>query len=486
MQPSSPTVRLLLPLLLTAPALAQEDYDERRAEVDGNVVKKLVAFGRRATGLKQAEMARVAFQMVLDHYDSDQPTARRGLGFRKVGDEWREGAVRLGETVADAKKAARARREWEKTRKLVSTFHGEFGMELIEAGQIARAHYQLERALEFQPGVEEWHLALGHQQIDGFFGTEEQVAFIRRFREIQAKAHEFSEREYEVEAVPQSKMPKALQVSGLEFFGARSEHFTHWVVESQEHAFESLQWAERAYAFRREVAGHATPRRPHRHQRYLAIVRTREQRETVLAKSPTTRGRYTFDQAKLFGSTPYKDGGWAYLARYPHSTSADNVVGHVTKRHLVSRCNDGFGEGCVHAMTWLLVGTVKSSYTDLQHTVTKDLEPLERHPDDWRKRLQTEIDADKDWPLAQIPRERIENFRDSARVKSWSFVLFLMARYPDRWFELVAGIPEVQGLTVEKVKECFDEKLGVRAGEVDAEWRDWARRGSRIGRATDW
>ncbi|MCK5940818.1 MAG: hypothetical protein KAI24_02515 [Planctomycetes bacterium] len=479
--------RFLLPLiLLAAAAPAQDDYDERRAEVDQKVVRKLVAFGRRATGLKQAEDARVAFQMVLDHYDIDQPTARKGLGFRKVGDEWVEGKARLGDTVEDAKKAARVRREWEKTCKAVGKIHGAFGMELLADGEISRANYQLERALEFSPDVEEWHRALGHEEVDGFFGTGEQVAFVRRFREIREKARELATAAYEVRDLPQSEVPKELRPSGFAFYGARSKHFTHWVIDSQEQARESVQWAERARALSHFVAGDAISKATPRNEKYLVILRTHEQFETLLAQSPVTRGKYTFEQAKLFGGSNYKVGkGWAYIENQPLEDSADRVVGHTVRRHFVGRHNDGFGEGCVHAMTWLMVGTLKSHFTKLQHTVTKGMKPLQRRPDDWRERLHAEVAAGNDWPMAQIPRERIDNFRDSVRVKSWSVVLFLMARFPDRWYAFLASLPDVKGLTVEQVEKCFEDELGCTVGKVDAEWREWAREGSRIGRATD-
>lgn len=486
MEKSRPALVLSV-LLLGGVAAAQDDFDARRAEVDSKIVKQLVGFGRRATGQKQSEKARVAYQIILDHYDEDQPTARKGLGFRKVRGEWKADAVKLGATVDDKKRAARVQREWERACKAVAQLHGDFGMELHAAGHMSRAFYQLERALEFRPDVREWHLALGHEEVDGFFGTEEQVAFVKKLNAIRTLATEYSTKDYAVEELPQSKMPAALKKSGLDFYGARSRHFTHWVVDSQEDAFETLQWAERCFALLRELAGNDMPRGTDGWVKYYAVLRTEEQRAQLLANSPETRGKYTVEQAKMFGGLGFKVGGsWAHYSKHDRDLDADKVVAHVTKRHLVAGCNDGLGEGVVHAMTWLLAGSIKSSYVNLQHTVTKDMKPLRRLPEAWRARLMEEIAAGKDWPLAQVPRERIDNFRDSARIKSWSLIVYLMARYPNQWLDLVRRMPKVQGLMVEGVQKCIKETLDCSVGELDAAWREWARQGSALGKATDW
>ena len=88
--------------------------------------------------------------------------------------------------------------------------------------------------------------------------------------------------------------------------------------------------------------------------------------------------------------------------------------------------------------------------------------------------------------MDQIPRERIDNFRDSARIKSWSFLMFMMARYPTKWLEVVRNMGRAKGLTEEAVAECFEKYLGCTVGELDAEWREWAKQGSRIGTASNW
>tara|TARA_R110002072_G_scaffold31466_4_gene96966 strand:+ start:47121 stop:48590 length:1470 start_codon:yes stop_codon:yes gene_type:complete len=485
----SRTAIVLSLLFFAGAAVAQEeeDFDARRADVDKKIAKQLVAFGRRATGQKQSSQARVAYQILLDHYNEDHATARKGLGFRKIRGEWRAGAVKLGVDVPDQAKAARIQREWERTRKAISKLHGDFGMALHAAGHMSRAFYQLERALEFRPGVREWHLALGHVEANGFFGTEEQVDFVKKFTEIRNKASELAAKEYEVSVVPQSKLPASLRKSGLDFYGARSKHFTHWVVDSQDDALNTVQWAERSFALARVLAGNDMPRGSESWSKYYAILRTREQHDQLLRNSPETRGKYTLEQAKLFGGSGFQDGGnRAHFSHHHRDNDGDMVTGHVVKRHVVAGCNDGFGEGVVHAMTWLMVGTIKSSFTSLQHTVTEDHKPLRKLPDAWRSRLMDEIAAGKDWRLEQIPRERIHSFRDSARVKSWSFVLFMMARFPRQWLDVVRKMPKVDGLTVEDVAKTLKEILNCSVGELEAEWREWARQGSPIGRATDW
>ena len=60
--------------------------------------------------------------------------------------------------------------------------------------------------------------------------------------------------------LPQSKMPPSLKKTGLDFYGARSKNFTHWVVDSMDDAKATLQWAERCFGLLREYAGNDMPR----------------------------------------------------------------------------------------------------------------------------------------------------------------------------------------------------------------------------------
>ena len=82
----------------------------------------------------------------------------------------------------------------------------------------------------------------------------------------------------------------------------------------------------------------------------------------------------------------------------------------------------------------------------------------------------------------QVPRERMDHFRDEVRVKSWSFVLWLLARHPDEWHGLLGELAK-ENLLPEQVQDGFGKRFGREIGDVEQEWREWARRDSRIGKA---
>ena len=156
----------------------------------------------------------------------------------------------------------------------------------------------------------------------------------------------------------------------------------------------------------------------------------------------------------------------------------------MTKRHFLDLRNEGLGEGLNHVMTWILCGSVHTYFADLPKTVAGDA-VMPRDPDKWIERLWDEIDQGEDMPLVVVPRERADNFRDSTRLKAWSFMHWMLARYPDKWLPLIdgCGIPKI---TPEGVEAVFLEVLGRPLEEIEREWRDWARRGSKLGEASGW
>jgi hypothetical protein len=113
----------------------------------------------------------------------------------------------------------------------------------------------------------------------------------------------------------------------------------------------------------------------------------------------------------------------------------------------------------------------------------KSASALARDPGVWLERLYSEIAAGKDWPLVQVPRERYDNFHESARIKTWSFMLWLVARYPERWPRLLEDVSKPNQLP-EDVAAAFREVLERDVGEIEAQWRKWARSNSRIGKAS--
>ncbi|MCU0867514.1 MAG: hypothetical protein MUC36_27350 [Planctomycetes bacterium] len=479
---------LLVPLSAQTPAPAPAAPKGQRTEqqVDQEIARILVGYAKTAESCKAHGEARNIYNQILDHYDLEHAVARAGLGWQKVRGEWQqtvaETALPKDTATAAQKKSLTA--PWDAARKRIGALHRDLGLQLLAQDQRSRGLAQLERALVFLPEDGTAHEALGHEEFEGFRGTAEQIEFIKRLRALFALGKRIREQPVEVKPVDASQLPDALRRTGIAFAGARTESLTYWVAGSQEEADVCAIASRRAELLWRELL--ATD--PSHTQlklwptKWVAVVRSAEQRRRLLETSPECRDNDTLDRALLKGGNTFVvPGGRAeWVINYEPKEDADSAVGQWTKR-AHGAMNSPLTEGMVHLATWLLCDSMMSSYMQLAHTGGKD-EEEPTAPADWFRLLRAEIDAGADWPLVQVPREGLQNFRASVRFKSWSFVTWLIARHPDRWVQLLASLPS-KNLSEEVVEQTFQSVLERGTGEVDAEWRAFARRGSRIGKA---
>jgi hypothetical protein len=474
---------LLGPLLAQATAPTKAVRTEQ--QVDQEIARILVGYAKMAESYKAHGEARRIYDQILDHYDLENGQARTGLGWRRVKGEWQQ-------TVADAdlpKDAATPAQKkqlsaaWEAACKRVGGLHRDLGLQLLAAAERPRATAQLERALVFLPDDRAVHDGLGHQEFDGFRGTAEQIAFVQRMRAILALGKRLRAQPVEVQPVDAAQMPETLRRTGIAFAGARSSCLTYWVADSQEEAMNCAAANARAELLWRELL--ATDPAQDRLRlcptQWLVVLRNPEQRKRLLEVSPECLGNKPMDQALLVGGTTFHVGGvraeWVF--QYA-AGDADHAVGQFTKRG-TEGLNSALTEGLVHCATWLLCDSMMSSYIQLAHT-GGGAEAPPTAPAEWFRRLQADIDLGQDWPLRQVPREGFQNFRESVRLKAWSFVLWLIARHPDRWVQLL-GAMQGERIAEAAVDQAFESVLGRGVGEVEAEWRAFARRGSRIAKA---
>lgn len=456
------------------------------AELDQQVIQALVGFARSAETWKAPARARAVYEQILDHYDNENASARAGLGWKRVKDEWQVGTPpdKLPKDAATPAQHKLVADAWRVTQKRVAALHKDFGLALDAAGHRARAVHHLGRALVFAPDDVDCHRALGHEEFDGFHGTAEQIEFVKRMREIRAKARDLAEQTIAVEPVPPERLPIELQKTGIEFAGARSRFITYWVAGSAEEAARCAIWNERAVLLLNYLFADPAQRAQYFDSmptRWIAVLRTSEQRARLLEVSPVALGGETAARVMLYGSKSFssRSGPAEWFQHDAHDD--DFAVGHATKRG-TGWFNPGFGEGLVHTMTALLCNSMHASYFMLpttRSTATK----RPRRPDECLQLLRADIERGEDWPLVQVPRERHENFRDPVRFKSWSFVSWLLARHPDRWVQLLVELGHESRLP-EDVAAIFEKVLARKIGEVEAEWREWARAGSSIGRAS--
>lgn len=471
--------------LLTAAAIGQEDL--RRLELDATLTKQLVSFARSAASQKAHALAREVAQLVLDNYDSESKTARRLVGQRRVRGAWRPDGKAQPADAVKPKRRATIERKWQKLQQRAGQLHKEYAQALIAEGadEIAKAR-ELRLALRYLPDDPDVHRALGHQEIDGFWGPREDVAFVGRMRAIRAQAVAVRQRAFEVEEIAAAGMPRELANMGIPMFGAKSPRYTYWSSESFEAAAKMCTWSERAHDFLAHLLGASADVVRSESWQWHLVLRDEAQRDKLLQASPSTRGPFTFDQARLFAGIGFRclDGGRASATWHNAGLDSDHAVANVTKRHFLDLRNEGLGEGLTHVATWLICESTHTYFADLPKTVSGG-EAMPRDPDEWFERLWDEIDRGEDMPLVVVPRERADNFRDSTRLKSWSFMYWLLARYPNKWLPLIDGCSTPK-ITPEGVEAVFLEVLGRPLQEVEQQWRSWARRGSKLGAATGW
>lgn len=457
------------------------------AALDAEAVKILTSFAKGAETYKAFSFSRAAWSMLRDHYDSTNRGALQGLGFREVKGEWQAPPTNAKPPADAATPPQRTTLDgnWRGVLKRLGKMHRELAVSLQRSGDQAQSRTHFERAVELDPDDAVAHDALGHENLDGFRGNAEQIAFVKRMRELQKKAKEIAATDIPATDLSPSTMPAELAASKLPFVGAQSTNYTYWITGTPAEARAAVAWSERSNLLFDHILGDDSRleliRKP---RRWIAVVRGPEERDVLMNASPVLRGKFSEAEVKMFGGIHATLGtGTVEVWWHRPEVDADNAVGLATKRGICANKNGALGEGLVHTATWLLCGTTETGFASLASTSTGKKEPRERDPSQWVAKLRTEIGAGTDWPLVSVPRERMDNFRDPVRYKAWSFMTWLVCRHPDRWPVLMKKLAR-DPLTEEEVVDAFDTALGRPIGDVEAEWREWARPGSRIGKAS--
>ncbi|MFK7741524.1 MAG: hypothetical protein AB8H80_14495 [Planctomycetota bacterium] len=471
--------------MLAGAAVAQADA--RRADIDKAMAKNMVGLARRASVQKAHSLAREIAQRVIDNYAADHPQARRLLGQRKMRGAWQSDGKPVPKDAAKGKRLLALKEQWQLVQKHAGKLHKEYALALAaEGADKAVQTSELELALSYLPNDESLHKELGHKQVGGAWVQQNAAGFVSRMRDIFGRAVELRGFAVECQAVADTEVPVELKNMGIPMFGARSARYTYFSSDSYEAAQDLCTWSERSHELLEYLLGPEKAAVRSEAWKWHCVLRTPEERDSLLSKSPNTRGPFTVAQAQLFVGIGFRceSGGRASATWQPQGLDRDHAVANVTKRHFLDQRNEGLGEGLMHVTTWLLCGSTHTYFADLPKT-SVDGVLMPRDTDKWRERLWTEIAQGKDMPLAVVPRERAESFRDSTRIKSWGFMLWMLARYPDKWLPLInaCGAPK---LTPEGVDLAFEEVLGKSPVEVEQDWRKWARRDSAIGEATGW
>lgn len=480
--------RLLLLTLCAVPLAAQTptaaELAEREQKLQASAVQILLSYARSAESSKLPSRAVAAYELVLAQYDAENKAAKAALAKAKG--------------AADQGNAAQRRstdQGWTLAAKKLAPQHRDLGIAWLAIDDLLRGQQHLEQALRYDPSDLGAHKALGHAEYNGFFGSDDEIAFCKRLAAIESRAKELGATGYQPTALPADKMPEELRRSGLSLAGAKTRSFAIWTTSESSDAdtaapAETAEWGERAIELLEFTLGSAPARHAQvaiqaRRNRWIAVVRTPEQWNAFFAANPQI-----LEKAKLKSVPPqsnfaFESGtGQAEIFLHERQLDADSIIAHVTMWGFATDGNEGLGQGLVHTMTSLLVGTMNTWFGAPPATQASPRKPLPRDPKQWAARIREEIAKHEDLPAVQVPRERLSSFRENARVKSWSFVNWLIARYPDRWMRAFKGLESEKNPLPEAIEAFFAKEFERGLPELEEEWRQWAGGNSAIAKAT--
>lgn len=495
---------LLVPLQtsLAQDIAAAEEALARKA------ISTLSSFAGRAKSAEVGQRAKQAFDLVLQ-YDPDNGRARKELGFRKRGDGWEEQPPEKRKKWRDEAKYEdrfKIAELWFETTQKLAELHVDVAQKAVEAGNEERASYHFDKAIYYDPMQEAAHTALGHKRGKGFFGTEEQIAFVERMRALETTAIEIARKDYKVEAIPQDQMPEELvrltkaipdwmRRPHFDIHGARSEHFTVWTRGTQENADNCVKWGERALEFGIHILGEKRAKqlrfveRASQQIKWYGFLWTAREREEFLKANPNVwQKEGSVDRAKEFANNMWqsKQGFACMLNKTAPVQMHDSMIAYVFMYGLcLNPRNAGLGQGIIHAATWYMQSTSISQWgARPEGTVTDRELQLPESTTWWLRAIRDQATSNQDAPLDLLPRERLSRFRNDVRLKGWSFMTWVWAAYPDKWLDFYLSMKNDPVPFPEDVYKAVEEAFGKPIEEVEAEWREWARGDSGVAAGT--
>lgn len=500
---------VLFAFAVSVPQLrAQDPFAKDEQTLTKNCIKALVRFANSAKNKKVGPRAKQALDLVLE-YDPDHRRARSELGFRKVKDEW------IGLPPEKAKKwrdkanyenRYKVLEDWAKTATELSLQHAKLGLKLKEAGKLGRATSHLTKAVYYNPQNRDANIGLGYKAGPGFFGTDEQIAYAKRMKDIEVKAVEIARKQYEVEELTADQMPVEFRnlmdnapewmlKPSFEIHGARTARYTVWVRGSQGLANSSAMWGERAVDFVTYLIGEKAEKRLNYIRRatklwaWQGFLATRREREEFLKANPHVLGGSSVDEGMRFANNSWraKEGRAVMQVGQSGRSIEDSIIAFAVMDGLTSQRNDGIGQGIIHAVTWYLKSTSISRWGAIpEGTVGEDSLALPEGTNWWMRTVRDQATSHQDWGFAQIPREKLSRFRNDCRLKSWSIMTWMFAAYPDKWLDFYLGLPDADTKvpTLEDVEAVVVKHLGKPSAVIDAEWREWGRGDSGVAYGT--
>jgi hypothetical protein len=361
------------------PASATKFDPAKLEKEDKEVAQKcaaiLMRFGDFCKSQKLDPRAKEAYDRIISFYEPDHNGARMALGFKKGKDGWQEAKPPLQwKDKSTDDKRFKVQTEWLAASKGLAKQHRERGLKLVADGSndIALGAYHLRCAITYDPFDRESHLALGHEEWKApegtsYYGPPEDIAFIKKMREVETRALGYAKKEYEI--TPVSDLPEELKNLGLEMHGAKSKHFTVFTRGTQENADNIVKWGERALDFMEDMIGAAGMKKLRVRERqqqfaFRAYLWTSAEKKDFIEKNPQIfKTREDLERTKQFGNINWvKNNRLCEVSqKLTPAGMHDHMVANVWQYAFLGM-NDALKEGIMHAAGWYLLATTETRF----------------------------------------------------------------------------------------------------------------------------
>ncbi|MHC4852524.1 MAG: CAP domain-containing protein [Planctomycetota bacterium] len=473
---------------------------EAEAQVRKRAVRLMIGYADFALRNKVGPKARQAYEEVIRTYEKDHKAVRSKLGYKLVGGQWMEAKKKKKkaysrkrskwEDTANDDQRYKVTKRWHETRMKLAKLHREHGLSLWESSQDTAKHH-LELAVLYDPFDGESHVKLGHvKNPQGYYGTPSQIEFIANLQNLEKQALILAKKQYDIRTA--TELPAEMAVLKLEMHGAISEHFTVFTRGTQKNADDLVMWSERALDFLVFALGKKFDEKRIRdfmkkRIAWTGFIWTPREREKLIEANVEKNPGSVFNKAvssshgrraeALFHNILWYEKGQRHEVNVKLTPAGmhDRIITVVWGRLLDGACNAPLIEGALHAATWYMMSTAISKRGSLPTGTVGEADlPLPESVSWWMREMRDQAIARTDMPINEVPRIDMSNFPAKGRLKAWSFMTWLMARYPGKWYQFLAAVPRDKRPFPSEVDEVAEKVFERKLKDIEEEWREWA------------
>jgi len=475
------TLFITLALALFAPALFAQSKEELK--LNERQAKTLHDYASDAMKAGYPKVARRMWLMLLSEYDAEYANARKALGYKKIGDSWAldPAFVYPKDDNPDAKKAEKLQKDWVDTAERLSKEHKKLAEQYEKAGRADMAQRHFGKVLFYTPEDAEAQAALAHKPVAGLTGTDLEQIIYDRSKKIERIVAEEARKEYPVEMLADTDRHPFLEAAKVPYKSVKSEHFIVRGDFEPELLIQAAQWGERAIRVMNVVCeGYKgfspDPKRWIREWAFFQDGDTYKQVISANAELVDPASLKFILEETRSSSLVSQAGALSVSAPNNEQGVYDGSVRRVAQSYSNLR-SPGMLEGIGHTITGMMFNNNRQFIADREEqlrssTGEEDFDRFSPNMDTWK-----DLALESAWkltgvvPAANLPLIKADRFTDDARIKSWSFIDYIVRRDPTLLLSLDSMAD--QGHPIEVDKKFTEENDGLSVAQLEKEWKDF-------------